>query len=114
MAACLQTVEQNQASFLKNSSLVHVHCVSKGDFPIDLAHFSCMKLICPKIHLSFIDKMTERRVAVVVNETKFDEIFDYVKSAALLHILSLCDTVVRKSVLWTVFIKGSVKWAVHR
>ena len=46
MAACLRTVKENQASFLKNSSLVYVHCVSKDDFPIGLAHFSCVKLIC--------------------------------------------------------------------
>ena len=107
MAACLRIVEQNQASFLKNSSLVYVHCVSKDDFPIGLAHFSCVKLICREIHLSFIDKMTERRVAlvpVVVGETKIDEIFEDVKSPALIRILSSCDTEVRKSFFWTVFI----------
>ena len=53
MAACLRTVEQNQASFLKNSSLVYVHCVSKDDFPIGLAHFSCVKLICREKVLVF-------------------------------------------------------------
>jgi len=98
MAVCLRTVKQNQASFLKNSSLLYVHCVSKDDFPIGLAHFSCVKLICREIHLSFIDKMNERRVAlvpVVVDDTKIDEIFGEVKSPALIHILSSCDTEVR-------------------
>ena len=107
MAACLRTVKQNQASFLKNSSLVYVHCVSKDDFPIGLAHFSCVKPICREIHLSFIDKMNERRVAlvpVVVDGTRIDEIFEDVKSPALIRILSSCDTEVRKSFLWTVFI----------
>ena len=41
------------------------------------------------IHLSFIDKMNERRVAlvpVVVDETIIDEIFEDVKSPALIRI----------------------------
>ena len=100
MAARLRTVKQNQASFLKNSTLVYVHCVSKDDFPIGLAHFGCVKLICREIHLSFIDKMNETRVALVpfvVDETKIDEMFENVKSPALIRILSSCDTEVRKS-----------------
>ena len=32
-------VKQNQPSFLNNSLLVYANCVSKDDFPIDLAHF---------------------------------------------------------------------------
>ena len=66
-----------------------------------------MKLICHEIHLSFIDKMNERHVElmpVAVDETRVDEIFEEVKSLALIRILSSCDTEVRKSFLWTVFI----------
>ena len=54
-----------------------------------------------------IDKMNERRVAlvlVVVDGTRIDEIFEDVKSPALIRILSSCDTEVRKSFLWAVFI----------
>ena len=95
MAACLRTIKQNQASFLKNSSLVYIHCVSKDDFLITLAHLSCVKLICREIHLSFIEKMNERRVAlvpVVVDGRNIDDIFKDLKSPALIRILSSCDT----------------------
>ena len=110
IAACLRTIKQNQGSFLKNSSLIYVHCVSKDDFPIGLAHFSCVKLICREIYSSFIDKMNERQVAlvaVVVDGTRIDEIFEDVKSPALIRILSSCDTEVRKSFCGLyLFIKG--------
>ena len=51
--------------------------------------------------------MNERRVelmSVVVDETRIDEIFEDVKSPAVTRIISSCDTEVRKSFLWTVFI----------
>ena len=112
MAACLRTVKQNQASFLKNSSLVYVHCVSKDDFPVTLSHLSCVKLICREIHLSFVDKMNERRIAlvpVVVDESKIDDIFKDIKSPALIRILSSCDTEVRLIFLFSIYSSKQIK-----
>lgn len=73
--------------------------VPRDDFPIGLAHFSCMKLICHKIHPSFINKMNERCVALVllVNGSKIDNIFKDAKSLALICILPSCDII---SWLW--------------
>ncbi|KAJ7386745.1 hypothetical protein OS493_006759 [Desmophyllum pertusum] len=54
-----------------------------------------MKLICREIHLSFVDKMNERHIAlvpVVVDESKIDDIFKDIKSPTLIRILSSCDT----------------------
>lgn len=67
--------------------------VPRDDFPIGLAHFSCMKLICHKIHPSFINKMNERCVALVllVDGSKIDNIFKDAKSLALICILPSCD-----------------------
>ena len=115
MAACLRTVKQNQASFLKNLSLVYIHCMSKDDFQIGLAHFSCVKLICREIHLSFIDKMNERRVAlmpVVVDGRKIDDIFKDVKSLALIRILSSCDAEERKELLVCIYLPTTEKYGV--
>lgn len=49
----------------------------------NLALFSCVRLICRETYLSFIDKMNERRVALVlvlVDGSKIDDIFKEVKS----------------------------------
>ena len=65
MAACFRTVKETQASFLKNSSLLYVHCVAKEEIDISLAHLTCVKMICREIHVSFVDKMKERPVALL-------------------------------------------------
>lgn len=78
MVACFRTLKENQASYFKNYRLLYVHCVAKDDFEISLAYLACVKMICREIHVSFVDKMNERRVALVrriVNECNVDDIF---------------------------------------
>ena len=71
--------DQDQASYFKNYRLLYVHCVAKDDFEISLAYLACtVKMICREIHVSFVDKMNERRVALVprtIDERNVDDIF---------------------------------------
>lgn len=83
MAACLRTVKHNQASFLKNSAPIYVHCVSEDNFPIDSVSF----------HLCEADlsqSQPERRVGlvpVVLDESKIDDIFTKDVKALLSSVL---------------------------
>ena len=45
--------------------LVYIHCVSKENFNVILKGFKCISLICRQIHVSFVDAMDERKIALV-------------------------------------------------
>ena len=91
MAACFRTLKENQASYFKNYRLLYIHCVAKDDFEISLAYPACVKMICREIHVSFVDKMNERGVALVprtVDERNVDDIFKDAASPVLICINS--------------------------
>ena len=88
-------IKENQASYFKNYRLLYIHCVAKDDFEISLAYVACVKMICREIHVSFVDKMNERRVALVpriVDKRNVDDIFKDATSPVLIRINSSCDT----------------------
>ncbi|KXJ13634.1 hypothetical protein AC249_AIPGENE27160 [Exaiptasia diaphana] len=90
----IESVSQNTAQFLQNSKLMYVHCVSKEDYKIRLSSLMCLDLICREIHISFIDNLTERRVALVPKHNgrhNMDDLFQNLESPTLISVESSCD-----------------------
>ena len=59
------TIPGESASALQNCCMLYVRCISKENFiprPHDL---SCVELVCQEVHVSFLDKMAERRGALL-------------------------------------------------
>ena len=92
--ASLTTVQLNLAESLQNSALLYVHCVSKVDFEVRLCNLLCINVICREVHVSFVDNLAERRVALVPKHNgrvDVDNIFQNVDCPALISITSSCD-----------------------
>ena len=60
-----QTSRSSTSSAFENNELVYIHCVSKENFNVTLKGFTCISLLCRQIHVSFVDVMNERRIALV-------------------------------------------------
>ena len=60
-----QASRSSTSSAFENNELVYIHCVSKGNFNVILKGFTFISLICRQIHVSFVDAMDERRIALV-------------------------------------------------
>ena len=83
-----------KATSLSDISLVYVYCVSEMDFPVSVVGIECVELICRQIHLSFVDKMNERRIALVpcsVSGVSIDSMFKNIRSPALVRVTSSSD-----------------------
>ena len=79
--ACLHTYLDSVASAFKSTELSYIHCVLKG--------FTCVSLVCREIHTGCVERMDERRTAlvpVVVVNSPTDELFAGVRSPVLLRI----------------------------
>ena len=88
-----RTLKENQASYFLNYRLLYVHCVAKDHFEVSLAYLACVKMICREIHVSFVDKMNERGVALVPRifderNVDDDDIFKDATSPVLIRINS--------------------------
>ena len=64
--ASFQVVRGVNVTSFQNSEQIYVHCVSEVDFHLTLVDLPCLQLVCREIHISFIDKMEERRVALAL------------------------------------------------
>ena len=60
-----QTSRSSTSSAFEINELVYFHCVSKENFNVILKGFTYISLICHQIHVSFVDAMDERRIALV-------------------------------------------------
>ena len=79
----------------KKSELVYLHCLSKEKFGVTLKGFTCISLICREAHVSYIEKMSERRlVPDVVEHQPVDALFEDQGTPLLVRINSSCDITV--------------------
>ena len=62
---CVQTIQSSTSSAFENNELVYIHCFSKENFSVTLKGFTCISRICREIHVSFVDAVDERRMALV-------------------------------------------------
>ena len=93
----LQTARGIMALAFKKSELVYLHCVSKEKFGVTLKGFTCISLICREAHVSYIEKMSERRqclVPDVVEHQPVDALFEDQGTPLLVRINSSCDITV--------------------
>ena len=75
-------------------SLVYVYCVSKEDFPVFPVGLGCVGLICRQVHVSFVDKMEERRISLIPlsnGRRRVEEMFANVNKPVLIPVRSSCD-----------------------
>jgi len=89
--ACFHTCLDSVASAFKSTELVYIQCVSKENFAVTVKGFTCtcVSLVCREIHISHVERMDERRralVPVVVVNSPTDELFAGVRSPVLIRI----------------------------
>lgn len=92
--ASISIVPENMAESLQNESLIYVHCVAKADFEVRIPSLLCLSITCREIHVSFIEKLSERRVALVPKHNGLadvDDIFQNIDCPALISVKSSCD-----------------------
>ena len=91
--ASLVSVAGESSKSLTNSPLLYVHCLSKDDYPVRPLGLSCVDLICRHAHVSFIDKMAERRVALIPVANTRVRLVDKltVRSPVLVSLITTCD-----------------------
>ena len=85
----LQTARGIMALAFKKSELVYLHCVSKEKFGVTLKGFSntCISLICREAHMSYIEKMSERRRCLVPDVVEHQPVDALFEDQGLLSIL---------------------------
>ena len=91
--ASFVSVAGESSKSLTNSPLLYVHCLSKDDYPVRPLGLSCVDLICRHAHVSFIDKMAERRVALIPVANTRVRLVDKltVRSPVLVSLITTCD-----------------------
>ena len=97
--ASFMSVTGECANVLQNFPLLFVHCVSKEDFPVRPLGLGCVHLVCRQVHVSFVDKMAERRVSLVPRSNgcvRVEDLFANANSPVLISLLSSCDMKVNK------------------
>ena len=96
--ATFRTVRGNKATDLNGCDHLYVHCVSKERLEMLVQGMSCVELECCELHVSFVDSLDIRRIALcpsVVNGVKVEEMFAECNSPSLIEIYSSCDFEVR-------------------
>ena len=92
--ASFVTVRAKTANALRNDRLLHVYCVSEEDFPVCPVGLSCVDLVCRQVHVSFVDKMEERRISLVPlsnGRLRVEEMFANVNNPVLISVRLSCD-----------------------
>jgi hypothetical protein len=93
MADFIKPILGHKASVLEGHNLLFVHCVSSEPMLLVPNGLSCVQFECREIHISFLDSLDIRRIAIcpaTVNGLKVDEIFADCNSPALIEIHSSC------------------------
>ena len=75
--AHFRTIRGKQAAILNRNELLFIHGVSKELLNLILEGLPCVELECREVHVSFVDSLDVRRIALipsVVNGIKVDEI----------------------------------------
>ena len=88
------TIPGESASALQNCRMLYVHCISEETFIARPHDLSCMEPVCREVHVSFLDKMAERRVALLPvsnGRQKVDVFFASESTPALVSLKTTCD-----------------------
>ena len=82
--------------------MLYLHCISKENFIAQPRDLSCVELVCREVHVSFLDKMAERRVALLPaanGRHNVDVLFASESTPALVSLKTSCDFTVRMIVI---------------
>ena len=82
--AHFRTIRGKQASPLKENKLLFVHCVSKQPLVLIPDGLPCVELECREVHVSFMDSLNVRRIAL------FPSMFVDCDSPTLVEVHSSC------------------------
>ena len=92
--ASFTVVRGESATAFQNSPLLYVFCVSKEDFPTRPIGLPCVNLVCRQVHVSFVNKMSERRISLVPlknGRVGMEDVFSNVSSPVLISLRASCD-----------------------
>ncbi|KAL9964400.1 hypothetical protein ACROYT_G028037 [Oculina patagonica] len=82
------------ATVFQNTPLLYVYCICKEDFPVCPLGLPCVELVCRQVHVSFVDKMTERRISMVPlnnGRVQMEDVFNNARSFALISLRTSCN-----------------------
>ena len=100
--ASFNTIPGESASALQNCRMLYVHCISKENFIVRPRDLSCVELVCREVHVSFLGKMVERRVALLPasnGRLNVDVLFTSESTPALVSLKTSCDFTVKTIVI---------------
>ena len=92
--ASFTAVHGECATVFQNSPLLYVYCVSKEDSPVRPLGLPCIYLVCRQLHISFVDKMAERRISLVPLKSgriQVEDLFTTARSPVLITLRTSCD-----------------------
>ena len=87
--ASFVAIDGECASAFQNSPLFYVYCVSKEDFPVCPIGLPCVGLMSRQVHVSFVDGMAKRRIALVAlnnGRVQMEDLFCNVRSSLLISL----------------------------
>jgi hypothetical protein len=93
--ASFRTIPFIQGKVLQECGLLYIHCVSKDDSVVRVMNLPCLELVCREIHVSFIDKLGERRVALLPQHNgrgiNIENLLENASSPVLASVISSCE-----------------------
>ena len=105
--AALSFVPNRNIGLIDASNLIYVHCVSQDEFEVVPVNMDCVILRCREVHVSFLDKMDTRRVALFLTQCenrRIDDAFEGTRSPALVQVEASCNFTVRD--IWAYLTKS--------
>lgn len=92
--ASFMVVRGERATAFQNSPLLYVFCVSKENFPTRPIGLPCVNIVCRQVHITFMNKMSERRISLVPlknGRVGMEDIFSNVSSPVLISLRASHD-----------------------
>lgn len=92
--AVFRSIVGKNAMVFDTHELIYVHCVSKQTLDVIPDGLSCVKLRCREIHISFLDKLDVRLIALclsTVSGNEIDHLFAETSSPALIKLNASCN-----------------------
>ena len=92
--ASFVAVDGECATVFESSPLLYLYCVSNEDFPVCPIGLTCVSLVCRQVHVSFVHKMSERRISLVAfnnGRIQMEDMRRNVRSPVLISLRTSCD-----------------------
>ena len=107
--ASFTVIRGERATAFQNSPLLHVFCVSKEDFLTRPIGWPCVNLVCRQVHVSFVNKMSERTISLIPlknGRVGMEDVFSNVSSPMWISLRASCDYKLKFAAHFFCFVLG--------